>query len=63
MVAWVQFLTRDGDFAYYVDIASFMADRPLPAGHTAPQWLDGEPATRAVARVRHRPRNHLGAAL
>ncbi|OEJ36294.1 hypothetical protein [Streptomyces agglomeratus] len=32
-------LTRGGD------IASFMADRPLPAGHTAPQWLYGEQDT------------------
>ncbi|MFD7324828.1 hypothetical protein ACFV9D_27705 [Streptomyces sp. NPDC059875] len=38
-------LTRNGDFAYY--IASFMADLPLPAGHVAPRWLDGEQATRA----------------
>ncbi|MFC9654001.1 MULTISPECIES: ATP/GTP-binding protein [unclassified Streptomyces] len=40
-------LTQQGDFAYYVDIAAFMADLPLPSGHTPPQWLDGEPATRA----------------
>ncbi|MEU9291989.1 hypothetical protein AB0D57_47300 [Streptomyces sp. NPDC048275] len=40
-------LTRDGDYAYYVDIAHFMADLSLPAEHTAPRWLDGEQATRA----------------
>jgi hypothetical protein len=39
-------LTRNGDYAYYVDIACFMADLPLPADHTAPQWLDGGQATR-----------------
>jgi hypothetical protein len=38
-------LTQDGDYAYYIDIASFTAGRPLPAEHTAPQWLDGEQAT------------------
>lgn len=40
-------LTGGGDYAYYVDIACFMAGLPLPADHTAPQWLDGEQATRA----------------
>ncbi|MCX4673610.1 ATP/GTP-binding protein [Streptomyces sp. NBC_01381] len=40
-------LTGGRDYAYYVDIACFMADLPLPADHTAPQWLDGEQATRA----------------
>ncbi|MEU6950072.1 hypothetical protein ABZ957_33350 [Streptomyces sp. NPDC046316] len=40
-------LTRNGDFAYCVDIACFMADLPLLAEHAAPRWLDGEQATRA----------------
>ncbi|WP_167828929.1 hypothetical protein [Streptomyces sp. MZ04] len=40
-------LTGGGDYAYYVDIACFMAGLPLPADQTAPQWLDGERATRA----------------
>lgn len=35
-----------GMYAYYVDIACFMADLPLPAGHAPPQWLDGEQDTR-----------------
>jgi hypothetical protein len=39
-------LTQDGDYAYYVDIAFFIADLPLPAARTAPQWLDVEQATR-----------------
>ncbi|MFD3931754.1 ATP/GTP-binding protein [Streptomyces sp. NPDC058614] len=39
-------LTQDGDHAYYIDIAHFMAGLPLPAGHAAPQWLDSEQATR-----------------
>ncbi|MFB8183235.1 ATP/GTP-binding protein [Streptomyces sp. NPDC055966] len=51
--------TQNGDYAYYVDIASFMAGLPLPADHTAPQWLDGEQATRdrwrtlVTARLHH----------
>lgn len=40
-------LTQQGDFAYYVDIACFMADLPLPAEHMSPRWLDSEQATRA----------------
>lgn len=39
-------LTQDGDYAYYLDLAHFMAGLPLPGEHTAPQWLDGEQATR-----------------
>lgn len=34
--------TQSGDYAYSVDIASFMADLPFPADHTAPQWLDSD---------------------
>ncbi|GAA2359477.1 ATP/GTP-binding protein [Streptomyces cuspidosporus] len=38
-------LTQGGDYAYYVDIAHFMAD--LPADHTPhTQWLDGKEPTR-----------------
>ncbi|MFE1028569.1 hypothetical protein ACFW5I_29095 [Streptomyces sp. NPDC058818] len=29
--------TRGGDFAYYSDIAAFVAGLPLPAEHAAPQ--------------------------
>ncbi|WP_309505960.1 ATP/GTP-binding protein [Streptomyces pyxinicus] len=55
--------TRNGDYAYYIDIAAFMAGLPLPAGHTGPQWLDGEQATRArwrglVTARQYRLRNH-----
>ncbi|MFD4481478.1 hypothetical protein ACFWPU_35935 [Streptomyces sp. NPDC058471] len=39
-------LTQNGDYGYYVDIARFMASLPLPAENAAPQWLDGELATR-----------------
>ncbi|MET7354385.1 hypothetical protein [Streptomyces mirabilis] len=39
-------LTQDGDYAYYIDIAHFMAGLPLPAEHTAPRWLDGERVAR-----------------
>lgn len=40
-------LASNGDFTYYTDIAHFMAGLPLPAGHVAPRWLDGEEATRS----------------
>ncbi|MFC9916651.1 hypothetical protein [Streptomyces sp. NPDC127197] len=46
-IARLRELTQGGDYAYYTAIAHFMADLPLPSDHTAPQWLDGEPATRA----------------
>ncbi|MCX5190632.1 hypothetical protein [Streptomyces sp. NBC_00268] len=39
-------LTQDGDHAYYIDFACFMADLPLPPRAHHPQWLDGEQATR-----------------
>ncbi|MCX4404821.1 hypothetical protein OG840_25130 [Streptomyces sp. NBC_01764] len=29
-------LTQDGDHAYYIDFACFMADLPLPPEHTTP---------------------------
>ncbi|MEV0495835.1 hypothetical protein [Streptomyces atratus] len=40
-------LTHSGDYSFYVDIAHFMADLPLPveAGSQA-RWLDGERQTR-----------------
>ncbi|MFJ8747367.1 ATP/GTP-binding protein [Embleya sp. NPDC127516] len=38
-------LTRGGDYAYYVDIAHFMAGFPLAAPSPA-RWLDGDAATR-----------------
>ncbi|MFD6823350.1 hypothetical protein ACFWC5_23660 [Streptomyces sp. NPDC060085] len=38
--------TSDGTFAYYTDIAYFMANHTVPTGHTQPRWLDGERATR-----------------
>jgi hypothetical protein len=37
--------TRGGDFAYYSDIAVFMADM-APAHPSGARWVDGEPATR-----------------
>lgn len=38
-------LTRGGDYAYYVDIAQFMADMPLDQASGA-RWLDSERHTR-----------------
>ncbi|MFM9812835.1 ATP/GTP-binding protein [Streptomyces scabiei] len=43
--------TSDGTYAYYTDIAHFMAGLPLPTEHTPPRWLDGEGATRARWRA------------
>lgn len=40
-------LTQSGDYAYYADIAHFMASLPLPAEPASPaRWLDGERPTR-----------------
>jgi hypothetical protein len=39
--------TSDGTYAYYTDIAHFMANWPLPADRTPPRWLDDEDTTRA----------------
>lgn len=45
-------LTQGGDYAYYVDIAHFMADLPLPAeARSQARWLDGEAQTRARWRA------------
>ncbi|MGW7313146.1 ATP/GTP-binding protein [Streptomyces sp. NPDC054865] len=38
-------LTATGDFAYFTDVAHFMAGLPLP-GPTTTRWLDGEDRTR-----------------
>ncbi|MGW1910332.1 ATP/GTP-binding protein [Streptomyces sp. NPDC002076] len=50
--------TQNGDYAYYIDIACFMAALPLPADHTGPRWLDGEQATRARWRTLVTARQH-----
>ncbi|MGN9761037.1 ATP/GTP-binding protein [Streptomyces sp. SD31] len=39
-------LTHSGDYAYYVEIAHFMADLPLPADIARAHWIDGEQRTR-----------------
>ncbi|WP_406404872.1 hypothetical protein OH805_37515 [Streptomyces sp. NBC_00879] len=38
-------LTQNGNYAYYVDIAHFMADLPLDTPSPT-QWIDGEQPTR-----------------
>ncbi|MEU5971946.1 ATP/GTP-binding protein [Streptomyces globisporus] len=54
----LQNLTRNGDYAYYTDIAHFMANRTLDAPSPT-RWTDGETATRerwrtlVTARQRH----------
>ncbi|WP_431776301.1 ATP/GTP-binding protein [Streptomyces cucumeris] len=51
--------TANGDFAYYVDIAHFMADLPLPADRPSqPQWLDGDEPTRQRWRALVTARRH-----
>lgn len=55
-------LTRNGDYAYYADIARFMAGLPLD-GPSPARWLDGEQPTRrrwrhlvTARREHHAPR-------
>ncbi|OIJ95387.1 ATP/GTP-binding protein [Streptomyces colonosanans] len=53
-------LTVTGDFAYFTDIAHFMAGLPLP-GPTATRWVSGEQAVRdRWHRLVHDRRTHLG---
>ncbi|MFI7893359.1 ATP/GTP-binding protein [Streptomyces sp. CACIS-1.16CA] len=44
-------LTRSGDYAYYVEIAYFMAGLPLPEHTAQARWINGERRTRE--RWRH----------
>jgi hypothetical protein len=40
-------LIRRGDHAFYLEVAHFMADLPLPEDlHTQTHWIDGEAETR-----------------
>jgi hypothetical protein len=39
-------LTQSGDYTYYVEIAHFMADLPLPEHTARALWTDGERQTR-----------------
>lgn len=55
-------LTRNGDYAYYADIARFMGDLPLPDRSSPVQWLDGQEVTRTRWRALvTRRRSHLSA--
>ncbi|WP_159047655.1 hypothetical protein [Streptomyces sp. WM6378] len=38
-------LTQNGDDAYSVDIAHFMAGNPMPRPGSRPRWFDGEATT------------------
>ncbi|WP_424893311.1 ATP/GTP-binding protein [Streptomyces sp. XH2] len=52
-------LTATGDFAYFTDIAHYMAGLPLP-GPTATRWIDGPDAVRARwENLVHARRAHL----
>ncbi|MFI6587446.1 ATP/GTP-binding protein [Embleya sp. NPDC050493] len=51
-------LTRGGDYAYYVDIAHFMAGFPLTTPSPA-RWLDGDATTRDRWRALVTARRHL----
>ncbi|MFF5476723.1 ATP/GTP-binding protein [Streptomyces sp. NPDC012935] len=56
-------LTRSGDYAYYVEIAHFMADLPLPPNVAQARWIDGERRTRERWRnIVMTRRNRLGTA-
>jgi hypothetical protein len=44
-------LTQSGDYAYYVEIAHFMAGLPFPEHTARVRWIDGERQTRE--RWRH----------
>ncbi|MFC9596191.1 hypothetical protein ACFTUC_41160 [Streptomyces sp. NPDC056944] len=48
-IARLRDLTDGGDYAYYTDIAAFMADRPAPL--RSARWLDTESTVRG--RWRH----------
>lgn len=53
-------LTHSGDYAYYVEIAHFMADLPLPTDTARARWIDGEQRTREQWRsIVVTRRNHL----
>ncbi|MFF7986074.1 hypothetical protein ACFZDK_44400 [Streptomyces sp. NPDC007901] len=45
VLARLQVLTHGGDYAYYIDLVSFMAGLPLASGRPDPPlWLDGRQA-------------------
>ncbi|MCZ1001073.1 ATP/GTP-binding protein [Streptomyces mirabilis] len=50
-IARLRELTQSGDYAYYVEIAHFMAGLPLPEHTARARWIDGEQQTRE--RWRH----------
>ncbi|MEV7501637.1 ATP/GTP-binding protein [Streptomyces sp. NPDC093018] len=45
-IARLREVTQNGDYAYYVEIAHFMAGLPLPEHTARAQWIDGEQQTR-----------------
>ncbi|MDH3039026.1 hypothetical protein [Streptomyces sp. TRM75561] len=47
-IAWLRENTRGGDFAYYGDIAAFMADLPLPKPSVT-RWAENRTRPRRVA--------------
>ncbi|MEU1666340.1 hypothetical protein ABZ547_22595 [Streptomyces sparsogenes] len=57
-------LARNGEYAYYIDLAHFMGSLGLPAQpRSQPQWINGEQTTRQQwHRLVMARRHHLGAA-
>ena len=54
--------TQDGYYAYYVEIAHFMGDLPLPPNAVRARWIDGEQQTRERWRnIVLGRRDHVGA--
>lgn len=64
MIARLRESTRGGDYAYYSDIAAFMAGLPVETASTA-RWVAGAPAARRrrhalVTARKNRVTTHLG---
>ncbi|MER7223239.1 hypothetical protein [Streptomyces rubradiris] len=60
-IARLRELTQNGYYAYYVEIAHFMGDLPLPPNTVRARWIDGERQTRERWRnIVLRRRDHVG---
>ncbi|MDX3851067.1 ATP/GTP-binding protein [Streptomyces sp. AK02-01A] len=62
-IARLRELTQSGDYAYYVEIAYYLADLPLPEDTARARWIDGEQRTRERWRdIVMTRRDHLSTA-